>query len=121
MLHVADTRSFFGFHFPPIIATIINEAFFALEDNLATREDIDRAMKYGTNYPKGPFEWLDSVPPKYIRRLLDEMFEIVTWRQLLTETNRDLARQGLYSESLLDEMLSLVKEFREGEQQARSD
>jgi 3-hydroxyacyl-CoA dehydrogenase len=36
---------------------IINEAYFALEDNVSTKAETDIAMKLGTNYPYGPFEW----------------------------------------------------------------
>jgi 3-hydroxybutyryl-CoA dehydrogenase len=39
------------------IAMIINEAYFALEQNVSTKNEIDIAMKLGTNYPFGPFEW----------------------------------------------------------------
>lgn len=46
---------------PRIIAMIINEAFFALGEGISSREDIDRAMKQGTNYPYGPFEWLEKI------------------------------------------------------------
>ena len=46
-----------GFIFPRTIVQIINEAYFALEEKVASQEDIDRAMKFGVNYPKGPFEW----------------------------------------------------------------
>ena len=46
-----------GFVFPRTIAQIINEAHYALAEKVASREDIDRAMKFGVNYPKGPFEW----------------------------------------------------------------
>lgn len=46
-----------GFIFPRTVVQIINEAHYALEEGVATREDIDRAMKFGVNYPKGPFEW----------------------------------------------------------------
>jgi 3-hydroxybutyryl-CoA dehydrogenase len=46
-----------GFIVPRTIATIVNEAYFALEERIATKTDIDRAMKFGVNYPKGPFEW----------------------------------------------------------------
>jgi len=46
-----------GFIFPRTIVQIINEAYFALEEGVASKEDIDRAMKFGVNYPKGPFEW----------------------------------------------------------------
>ncbi len=40
-----------------IIAGIINEAYYALEEQVSSREEIDIAMKIGTNYPFGPFEW----------------------------------------------------------------
>lgn len=45
-----------GFTVPRTLAMIINEAYFALEENVASASDIDRAMKFGVNYPKGPFE-----------------------------------------------------------------
>jgi 3-hydroxybutyryl-CoA dehydrogenase len=32
-----------------------------LEENIATAEDIDRAMKLGLNHPMGPFEMVDLV------------------------------------------------------------
>lgn len=40
-----------------IIAMIINEAYFTYGEGISTREEIDIAMKLGTNYPYGPFEW----------------------------------------------------------------
>ncbi|RYY55485.1 MAG: hypothetical protein EOO09_10400 [Chitinophagaceae bacterium] len=40
-----------------IIAAMINEAFLLVSESVASEEDIDTAMKLGTNYPYGPFEW----------------------------------------------------------------
>jgi 3-hydroxybutyryl-CoA dehydrogenase len=40
-----------------ILATIINEAYYTWEEEVSTMEEIDIAMKLGTNYPLGPFEW----------------------------------------------------------------
>jgi 3-hydroxybutyryl-CoA dehydrogenase len=40
-----------------ILSTIINEAYFTWEENVSTKEEIDTAMRLGTNYPLGPFEW----------------------------------------------------------------
>jgi 3-hydroxybutyryl-CoA dehydrogenase len=40
-----------------ILATIINEAWFTLQDGVSTKEEIDEAMRLGTHYPFGPFEW----------------------------------------------------------------
>ncbi len=42
---------------PRIVGMIINEAYFTLQEGTATKPDIDQAMKLGTNYPHGPFEW----------------------------------------------------------------
>lgn len=63
-----------GFIFPRTIVQIINEAFYALEEGVAAREDIDRAMKYGVNYPKGPFEW-SLGRELYVRTLLMELLQ----------------------------------------------
>ncbi|MFI5338843.1 MAG: 3-hydroxyacyl-CoA dehydrogenase family protein [Candidatus Methylomirabilales bacterium] len=50
-----------GLVFPRILCTIINEAAFALMEGVASAEDIDTAMKLGTNYPLGPLEWADRI------------------------------------------------------------
>lgn len=42
---------------PRVISMIVNEAWFTWEDGVASKEDIDTAMKLGTNYPFGPFAW----------------------------------------------------------------
>ncbi len=63
-----------GFIFPRTIAQIINEAHFALEEQVASPQDIDRAMKYGVNYPKGPFEWSRG-RELFVRTLLGELYE----------------------------------------------
>jgi 3-hydroxybutyryl-CoA dehydrogenase len=50
-----------GLVFPRILSMIINEAAFAITEGTATVEDIDIAMKKGTNYPLGPIEWAGKV------------------------------------------------------------
>jgi len=65
-----------GFTYPRTLVMIINEAFYALEDGMASPEDMDRAMKFGVNYPAGPFEWLSKIGPKPILRLLDELYNV---------------------------------------------
>jgi 3-hydroxybutyryl-CoA dehydrogenase len=44
-----------------VLFMIINEAAYALWEGVASREDIDRAMKLGTGYPHGPLEWADAI------------------------------------------------------------
>ena len=39
----------------------INEAIFALYENVATKEDIDKTMKLGTNVPMGPLILADFI------------------------------------------------------------
>lgn len=65
-----------GFTFPRIISMIMNEAYFSLEEELATDEDIDRAMKYGVNYPLGPVEWSQEIGAAPIVMLLDELYQV---------------------------------------------
>ena len=55
---------------------IVNEAYFALGDNLAIPESIDLAMKFGVNYPLGPIEWGQKIGLKHIINLLSEYSEI---------------------------------------------
>lgn len=52
------------------ISMIINEAYYALGDNVSSKAEIDVAMKLGTNYPFGPFEWSEKIGLKNIYRLL---------------------------------------------------
>ncbi len=58
---------------PRVIAMIINEANEALQQGVASREDIDLSMKLGTNYPFGPFEWAEKIGTENVRRLLNAL------------------------------------------------
>ena len=58
---------------PRIIAMIVNEAYFALGDEVSSKEDIDIAMKLGTNYPYGPFEWAQKIGVNKIYNLLRQL------------------------------------------------
>lgn len=58
----------------PIIAMIINEAYFALDEKISTKVEIDTAMKLGTNYPYGPFEWAGIIGLSKIAKLLQILF-----------------------------------------------
>ena len=52
---------------------IINEAFYAKGDGVSSERDIDTAMKLGTNYPFGPFEWGRLIGMKNIYALLKKL------------------------------------------------
>lgn len=53
-----------------VVAMIINEAYFALGESVSSKADIDTAMKLGTNYPYGPFEWANLIGPARVLELL---------------------------------------------------
>lgn len=63
-----------GFISARIIAMIINEAYFAVEDNVSSKSEIDTAMKLGTNYPFGPFEWATLIGQQRIASLLQKLY-----------------------------------------------
>jgi 3-hydroxybutyryl-CoA dehydrogenase len=50
-----------GFITSRINAMIGNEAFYMLQEGIASAEDIDKALKLGLNHPMGPFELIDLV------------------------------------------------------------
>jgi 3-hydroxybutyryl-CoA dehydrogenase len=60
-----------GFITPRVIASVINEAFFTLEEDVSAEKEIDTAMKLGTNYPFGPFEWGEKIGLHHIYSLLE--------------------------------------------------
>ncbi len=50
-----------GFVTSRINAMIGNEAFYMLQEGVASARDIDKALKLGLNHPMGPFEMIDLV------------------------------------------------------------
>lgn len=50
-----------GFITSRINAMIGNEAFYMLQEEIASAADIDKALKLGLNHPMGPFEMVDLV------------------------------------------------------------
>src|SRR6202008_2435298 len=50
-----------GFAVNRILCPMINEAIFALQEGIATAEDIDAGMKLGCNHPIGPLALADMI------------------------------------------------------------
>lgn len=67
-----------GFVAARVVCSIINEAFYGLADNISAAEDMDIAMKLGTNYPKGPWEWLQTIGEENVWALLQKISETDT-------------------------------------------
>jgi 3-hydroxybutyryl-CoA dehydrogenase len=71
-----------GFVTSRINALIGNEAFYMLQEGIASAQDIDKALKLGLNHPMGPFEMVDLVG-------LDTRLSILTYlHQTLGEKYR---------------------------------
>ena len=64
-----------GFITSRVNALIGNEAFAMLEAELASPEDIDKALKLGLNHPMGPFEMVDLVGLDVRLRILEYLHE----------------------------------------------
>lgn len=60
---------------PRVVFMIINEACYTLQEGTAGVADIDTAMKLGTNYPMGPFEWADKVGIGEVYETLSAIYE----------------------------------------------
>lgn len=56
-----------------IISMIINEAYLVLQEGTSNKQDIDTAMKLGTNYPFGPIEWSEKIGVDLIYNILKSM------------------------------------------------
>ncbi|MFN3928142.1 MAG: 3-hydroxyacyl-CoA dehydrogenase family protein [Thermoflexus sp.] len=70
---VEVVRDAVGMVHPRILCTLINEAAFAVMEGIAAPEDIDTAMKLGTNYPRGPLEWGDLIGLDLVVAILDAL------------------------------------------------
>jgi 3-hydroxybutyryl-CoA dehydrogenase len=56
-----------------ILAVLINEAWYTWQEGVSSKEEIDTAMRLGTNYPLGPFEWGARIGLDRIVGLLEVM------------------------------------------------
>lgn len=56
------------------IAMLINEAADAVWQGVCSEQAADQAMKLGTNYPAGPFEWLQQIGAVSVSQLLEHLY-----------------------------------------------
>jgi 3-hydroxybutyryl-CoA dehydrogenase len=65
-----------GFFLGRVVGSIVNEAVTAVQEGVATADDVDLAMRLGVNYPIGPIAWGREIGGARIahilRRLADE-------------------------------------------------
>jgi 3-hydroxybutyryl-CoA dehydrogenase len=56
-----------------VILAIVNEAYRALGDRVASGDDIDQAMKLGANHPFGPLQWARGTGLTEVAAMLDRL------------------------------------------------
>jgi len=71
--HVEIVQDRVGMVLPRILCQVVNEAAFVVQEDVATPQDIDTAMKLGTNYPKGPIEWGNAIGFQHVYAVLSAM------------------------------------------------
>lgn len=55
------------------VVMLANEAAEATRLGVASAGDIDHAMIYGVNYPRGPLAWADAIGPAFVLAALDAL------------------------------------------------
>jgi len=58
-----------------IVCQLVNEAAFAVSERVGTTRDVDIAMRYGYNWPRGPLAWADEIELDHVLATLDALHE----------------------------------------------
>jgi 3-hydroxybutyryl-CoA dehydrogenase len=64
-----------GFIAQRVVATIVNIGCEIAQMRIATPADIDKAVKLGLAYPKGPIEFGDWIGPKRVLAILEALYD----------------------------------------------
>jgi len=77
-----------------ILCTMLNEAFFALDEGLASAEDIDKGMVLGCNHPIGPLALADLVGNDTLLRVMEGLHRELGDKYRPAQYLRKLVRAG---------------------------
>lgn len=77
-----------------ILCTMLNEAFFAMDEGLASPEDIDKGMVLGCNHPIGPLALADLVGEDTLLRIMEGLNRELGDKYRPAQYLRKLVRAG---------------------------
>jgi 3-hydroxybutyryl-CoA dehydrogenase len=77
-----------------LLCSMINEAFFALDEGLATAEDIDKGMILGCNHPIGPLALADLIGNDTLLHVVEGMHREMGDKYRPAQYLRKLVRAG---------------------------
>jgi 3-hydroxybutyryl-CoA dehydrogenase len=77
-----------------ILCAMLNEAFFAMDEGLASPEDIDKGMVLGCNHPIGPLALADMVGEDTLLRILEGLQRELGDKYRPAQYLRKLVRAG---------------------------
>lgn len=83
-----------GFIVNRLLWKFLNEAYKLLEENVATKEGIDRAIKLGLNHPMGPFELSDYIGLDVMLNIGDYIASKLGEEYKPRDILRELVKQG---------------------------
>jgi 3-hydroxybutyryl-CoA dehydrogenase len=67
--------------FARVLTAVFVQAMFAEKRGVAEQHDIDTALRFGVNYPRGPFEWMVGIGEQYVDAFIRALNETVDDRR----------------------------------------
>jgi len=85
-----------GFITSRVLSAFLAECFRVYEEGVASKEDIDKAVKLGLNHPMGPFELADYLGLDTILHVHEGLTQAFGERFLVPQTLKKLVEAGHY-------------------------
>ena len=77
-----------------ILCVMLNEAFYVLDEGLASAEDIDKGMMLGCNHPIGPLALADLVGLETLLHIMEDLYKELGEKYRPAPMLRKLVRAG---------------------------